>query len=869
VSLVRRTGLSFVLLVAACGGSPEPPERPRPPPAAPPLPPAEPEPALAAWELARVPEGTFGPYLGERGDRSVVLWAAHAEGRRGWFVRALDGNGEPLGEPSRVAEAPAEVGLVAVRPLGADEGGGFVVVSTSREFSGERVDVLALGPSGRLAGGPTPLVQSQAGVIWVDAVRTREGALVFWAVKHKGSARLHAVEVGRGGQPRTAPKEVLAAARAWQVAPLDSATAIAAVTPDEGPGRRGGQVVLAFATEQGNVDGQAVLVSASRTAEPDLDMVPVGDRVVLAWSDHRDLDARLFTAAVTADGKVAEGPRPITTPRGPQALIRLVAPTGTGAPAFIAWENQLDRPDVGRRIQVAEIDANGGVSTATATVTHAASDGSVPELDATSHGLGVLTLAPACRSGLPCGRGRVVPTFVQLDRSLDVAVSEPVRLEPLDGAVAELTWGLSCRHFECLALAALPTVPAPVYAVQLGGLSNEWVPAARRDVVPPAPRVEAVEAVGQSDSVSDLAAAHLGGRRLVAWVTYFDPNTPYVKPEKPAPDGRREPVRAVLRLASLGGDERVEPRVLSYRAQSIGGVALAADLRSPQALVVWSALEQGEPQVFLTTVRPDGGKVQQRMLTRTKGGVSDVAAAAVEGGWLVAWVDMRHGRAEVYVARVDTQLRRVGAEQRLTQSTGNASSIRLVRRGEHVFAVWADARGHEVGLADLFAARLSGVDGSPLGPEVRLTRSRDNVHSPALAAFGEGAVTAWIEEPPRATGGAALLVVQRLDSGAEAAGEAQVMELPRKPLAVSLECGPTACHVAVATAAPEGGALEAFRFVPGRRTLPSRLVALEGEAHEVAAPVILGSELFYADRSVDGGTRIRRVRMTWDDAATP
>ena len=75
---------------------------------------------------------------------------------------------------------------------------------------------------------------------------------------------------------------------------------------------------------------------------------------------------------------------------------------------------------------------------------------------------------------------------------------------------------------------------------------------------------------------------------------------------------------------------------------------LADPVAGKDGLALWTGLDKGEPQVFLTSVGFDGKRGQQRMLTRKSGEASDVAGLLVDGGCLVAWVDERSGDAEVY-----------------------------------------------------------------------------------------------------------------------------------------------------------------------------------------------------------------------------
>ena len=118
---------------------------------------------------------------------------------------------------------------------------------------------------------------------------------------------------------------------------------------------------------------------------------------------------------------------------------------------------------------------------------------------------------------------------------------------------------------------------------------------------------------------------------------------------------------------------------ISLRARSLAGVALAPGRHGEaEALLVWSAIDQRQPQVFLTLVSATGKKLRQKMLTRSPGEVSDIAAVNVGDGWLVAWVDERSKDPEVYVTRVNRQLVRAGPEHRLTRSPGAVKSTWVI-----------------------------------------------------------------------------------------------------------------------------------------------------------------------------------------------
>ena len=76
--------------------------------------PGVPHPSASA--IARVPAGTFGPYLGMRASGGLALWASVSDDARYWYARALSESGEAKGDVALLGEAPSELGLVSVRP---------------------------------------------------------------------------------------------------------------------------------------------------------------------------------------------------------------------------------------------------------------------------------------------------------------------------------------------------------------------------------------------------------------------------------------------------------------------------------------------------------------------------------------------------------------------------------------------------------------------------------------------------------------------------------------------------------------------------------------------------------------------------------
>src|SRR5688572_23856296 len=140
-----------------------------------PAPPAPPEPLLAegapaldAALIERVPEGTFGPYVGSAPDgRSLAVWAALAqnEGWR-WYSSVLDPKGSVISKPRALAEAPSDLSLATVT----GSASGYVALAAGVTPTGTRVEALQLGPAGELGSGPTPLVHSRTEVLWLKAL---------------------------------------------------------------------------------------------------------------------------------------------------------------------------------------------------------------------------------------------------------------------------------------------------------------------------------------------------------------------------------------------------------------------------------------------------------------------------------------------------------------------------------------------------------------------------------------------------------------------------------------------------------------------------------------------------------------------------
>jgi len=835
--------------------------------------------ALPSAKLAEVPAGTFGPYLGSCGHGKLVVWAApEPKARRAWFSLALDPSGSPMGEPLRVADAADDIGLVTVRPAGGEPQGaaasgdpglqasGFVLVST-RPGTPTEVQAMLLGPRGELQGGPTLLGEADSEVLWIDAVPTGTGTLVLWAVRRDDRADLFGVDLGVAGEKQGAVQTVLRDARAWQVAQTDGGAAVAAVQSAGKPGN-GGTVAVAFVDGTAAPVGKPVTLSDRPTASLDVDLTRLGNDLVVAWSDRREIEAKVYLARMGARGQIQEPPKPVTGSLGDEALVQLVSPFNAGSPAYLVWENLGERQESLRAIRIARIGVDGTVAEPRARLT-LSSDDAVPEFSATANGVAALTLAPACLREQPCDAAPTVPTFVAFDQNLDAVASEPMRLDALGGSAATLSWSLRCEHTGCVSLAALEKSPAPVYAVRLQARSQAWTPAGDRLRPSPPPRAVSLRAVAEVDPVHDVSVVRTRDSVLAGWVTYFDPTTPYKRRKTPAEDGRLDPLRALLQVQPSVAPEQMLARTetVSLRARSLAGVSLVPGRPGQdEALLVWSAIDKQQPQVFLSLLDARGKRKEQRMLTRNKGEVSDLAAANVGEGWLVAWIDDRTGDTEVYLTRVNRRLRRESQVKRLTEVKGTATGISMQAVGEHTQVVWADARDPaHPGWADIYGVRVANRDGEPVGPAQPVAATPAHSHSPALSKYGDGLALAWLESGAEAKDQATAGVrIAQLDAeGRFVSPPDSIRARDGRPTSLTLDCAQAECRVVISVDTDHGSELQAFVWKPRSQPEVRKLMTLIGPSGQAIAPALVGDELYFADQNRSGQGRVQRLLLQW------
>jgi len=385
------------------------------------------------------------------------------------------------------------------------------------------------------------------------------------------------------------------------------------------------------------------------------------------------------------------------------------------------------------------------------------------------------------------------------------------------------------------------------------------------------PKLEQLETLVEAEPLADFSVTREKDKYRLSYLTYFDPATPLTKLAKPGPDGRTDPLQARIDVLTLS--ESLEPTLastISFRATSQPGVSVAAGAGDANGvLMAWSALDQGEPQVFLTVVGDDGKKRAQRMLTRRKGALDEVSVAPASDGWFAAWVDERSGTADVYVSRVTKTLERRGTELKISQGLGQVTAIALLPQEGHLLLTWTEA--HTSGQkrhVELYSRRLSLSDATPLAPAARLLDIPGAVKFLAATPFQTGAVLSWLEVMSEGNSVDAPGRVRFLrldDKGASVGATSGLGSMNASPVSVTLDCPAKICHGAVTLDTGGRGEIAAFSFDPTNATVPVVVPVIRslGTVEQNVAPVLLGEHLFAVDQVDAERARITHATLRW------
>jgi hypothetical protein len=414
----------------------------------------------------------------------------------------------------------------------------------------------------------------------------------------------------------------------------------------------------------------------------------------------------------------------------------------------------------------------------------------------------------------------------------------------------------------------LPNVPvAPLDAGTARSPTTEAPP-------PPAfPRAVALGALAEGERIADLAVLAQSDRFLLAWVTYFDGGGPPMRAaarggakQASAPPAQQRGASVVVRALDAEGEAIGAANIISVKADSIGGVSLAAASSGQgEAGLAWVGKDAGVGQVFVTRLSRSGEKQAQRMLTRSKEGCSDVALVGHKDGFIVAFVDSRDGGPGVYLAKVGKDLQRLGPERLVSRAKGEASDVRMLARGDELIVAWAEARQNPE-LYGIFVARALASDLTLRGDPTRVVLAPRHAKGIELGALDDGVALGWVEDS--ATGGAATANVPRtaalirLDAALRGNAEPIRVALPVQPSSLALDCD-RPCRVVVAGSEADELTFYGFLF-DGKLPQPAaRLASIPAVSTEDTNPVVARDWLFFAEDNLHGAGRIRKAKLAW------
>jgi hypothetical protein len=381
-----------------------------------------------------------------------------------------------------------------------------------------------------------------------------------------------------------------------------------------------------------------------------------------------------------------------------------------------------------------------------------------------------------------------------------------------------------------------------------------------------------LDAFGEGERIADLTGLAVGERMLLAWVTYFDDGAaalrrkgsrPSSKAASPGAEPSKQGASVLVRPLDKDGEALGPAKVVSVKAVSSGGVALArASGSGSEVGLAWVGIDGGVGQVFVTRLSDTGDKQAQRMVSHSKTGCSDVGIATVTDGFVVAWVESKEPKTEVFVAKVGKDLARVGAERRVAEAKGEASDVRVVRRGDDVLVVWNDAR--KDGDGGVAAARLLTADLTVRGDPAVVVSATHHPRGLELSPFGDGVEVAWVEDGP-SSGNAPTrsLFRARLDASTRSSAGKVAVPAIVDPTSVALDCD-RVCRVVAPVDEHGELALYAFSFDGTQQELaPKRLFSIAGASTEDTSPILVNDWLFFAEDNMRGGGRIRKAKLAW------
>lgn len=805
--------------------------------------------------LLSLPGGTLGPRALARDQGQVLVWASPHPAGSEWqsAVWRTDGT------VSEVTTLDQQSGVVLRLELAPQPDGGLIA-SSVRSFEGAQwLDAASLDAAGTLK--TRWAVHSVAGeILWARTIAVQGVVLSFWAEQSDGFAELFCRRLSEGA-PQTATL-LARTARSWQLA---NGTDSAFVATVEGTEPR----ALLRSVDSNCAAGPALALSPSNLQGGlDLDMAVVGDSVAVAWSQRLGSEDRVVMARSQGAAKLTHPARPLATPSGNQSLSHLLPAAGDAGFVSALWEDLDAAHGAIRRHQVASF-SDDGTATSALTIRSYGDDPRLPVFAQLDKQFALLSQTVACPAPEDCNPDRWIRTGTLLHpqrpaRSIDLSGLG-------GGGGPTLLWDLSCTATECRALASDDAHPPTVYGLILDAAGSLPGPEEPRLY----PRMWGREALGPVPELVAIRAAEgsTEGSLLGAWLSYFDPQKPYRAPTQPAPDGRLAPVRAQLVSFDLGASwlegAPLAPSVISYRARSWGGLSLVPP-EAGEGLLVWAALDNQRPEVFATLINGAGKRLRQKMLTHERDEVSNVVAARVPAGYLIAWMQQQAQTAIVRGLLVDRWLRATPVF-RLSRGAAELSDLTLRVIDGTAWLAWAESDSAEQD-STIWGSRWDTTGGQPASEPKPWTEGQGLQFMPRLLPAGRAApVMTWLERQQASSGptsglprSAGELMWSHLD--AEGPAQGQPVAGAQSAEDYTAQCAAGACNAVMVQATGGGLELLAARWDLSTAKGDSALLApLRGTVAAAVVPQLLGNDLLFADVSATDSSQflLHRARVRW------
>jgi hypothetical protein len=818
--------------------------------------------------VGTIERNAMGPFMARATFGGMVVWIRPAPrgGGQELVVVPIGQDGAPFSVPHVVAPVPQEATSLVLRPTGAAHGG-WLVAWTALLDRGESLSVLGVAPDGSTHGSPYDVQRTVDHVKWADVVPSPTGGMSVWAEETPtGDANMLAAPVDEDGKPRGLPVRIARGVRGWAAARDGDGVALVLVGPPADASTAGAAGASSVSLVRLDADGRPrvapIVVTGRTNVSGDVDLLPgANGGWLLGWTDHGGEDAQVMLATVDPAGRVS-GPKRALEAVGGAALVGIASgPAGTA----LAWQEPRGRARPMRAVHLAAVTFEGPTAQPVSSLDVASVP--PPELVATDAGFGLLATAHSCTAeeGPSC-KGPLAPTFVRLDPRLQAAQAEPLLLGK-ERAPAAMGWNLRCLSDTCLALAADSATPTGVLTMTLAPRAAPFAVPTMPPAPADAPRVSGIVTLASGQPFADLATAAVGDRTFVATITSAVDG---VMPHRKRKGGESSGATVSIRGFDHDGQPTGPAASLTSRAISAGGVAVAAAGKLEDgAAVAWVGRDAGDAQVHVAHLDKRGRRTNEVQLTTAKGDASDVAIAWAGDGWLVAWVDTRDGNGEVYATKVDRDLQRTAREERITKAPGDAADVALVVRDDTAWLAWSDPRESPTeGIGDIYATTLRTHDAKRAGDEVRVLTTAAHSRSPRLALAGDGALVAWIEDPPTGVDAPGTAEIARLDATAHVLGAGQRLPLAGSgsPATLLLESAGDGVRAFAARSNGQDVTIDAvaLRADGTAASPPWTLVDLDAPSSFDVALSVTGDSVFFDDiGAVPADHRIRRAAVAW------